>query len=183
MLNSWFYLQALDLCVCMPAKCGGTAFYLTAFKLGDIDTRHARSAVERLASQSGQGPYSPEEITEYYSDKPKLLGVRHPVERFRSLWRDKCRDGDVNMPMLNGWDPSTLIEHITQYPTGNGHWMPQYLYRVPGCKVVDCRRMLHTLGFENAVVNATNPSEGDPDMPTADILRHYSRDYDLWRMV
>lgn len=180
-LNLWYYLLSMDVCVCVPAKCGGTAFYQAAFHVHEVEPRHVKSAVDRLASMSGAGPYTPIEVSTYYPTKRKIMAVRHPVQRFVSLWRDKCRDGDENMPMVAGWDPETLLQHIKEYPAGNDHWMPQYLYQAPGCEVVDYQKLMPLLGLKAERVNVTYGKETDPEMPKTDIIRQFQQDYFLWR--
>jgi len=52
--------------------------------------------------------------------------LRHPLDRFRSLWRNKCRDGGklaAAADVLYGMSPEELFEFIQEY--GNHHWTRQ----------------------------------------------------------
>lgn len=51
--------------------------------------------------------------------------VRHPVDRFCSLWRSKCRD-EASIANINvhGMSPQELMSHIENGAT-DVHWTPQ----------------------------------------------------------
>jgi hypothetical protein len=60
----------------------------------------------------------------------RIAIIRHPVFRFKSLWRNKCRDGGkimlakhLNQHPIRGLTPSELFEYIQKHD--NYHWTPQ----------------------------------------------------------
>jgi len=59
-----------------------------------------------------------------YKCPRRVFVVRHPVERFKSLWRNKCRDGEQANLGIAGMTPEQLFEHI-QTARDNYHWTPQ----------------------------------------------------------
>ena len=51
--------------------------------------------------------------------------VREPVDRFKSLWRSKCRDEDnIADHRVCGMQPKQLMQHILAGNT-DVHWAPQ----------------------------------------------------------
>lgn len=178
-LHMWWYLPDHGACVCVPAKCGGSAFYRKAFNITHMKQQHLRSRAVEIGLLTGMGPFTPEQIQHYYSDAPKHLAVRHPVERFASLWRDKCRDGDDNIPWMQGWAPDKLLNHIRAFPLGNGHWVPQYLYRVPGTSLIPSIQLLKALGHEQHIEHETRRNSDDPPMPVDGIETLYKDDMRL----
>lgn len=174
----WFYVRQKDICFCVPAKCGGTAFYRAVFNVpADVPIEHSRSYAVRLALDLGAGPFSPHEVNKYFPDVKRFLIVRDPVDRFMSLWRNKCRrDGDESQRYLVGWTPEQLIDHVEKFPFGNPHWVPQYSYLLPKTKVVR--------SFKGLLVttrhNMTQQLADDPEPPKERIATHYAQDMKLW---
>lgn len=113
---------------------------------------------------------------------PAFMAVRDPVDRFASLWRNKCRDGDPNMPVLKGMSPRKLLRTIRKNPSGNTHWIPQAVLYRPGVEVVDYRQLGDRLGLDEIRVNETKRRRG-PAMPADAIRRHYAADARLWEKV
>lgn len=169
----WFYLRRHDLCVCVPNKCGGTAFYRAMFDVPEaVATRDVRSFAVQVALETGAGPFSPAEVVHYFSDRRKLLALREPVQRFASLWRDKYRSAE----------PRQIIDMIRQHPLGDPHWVPQYLQVVPGAELIDCARLGGLLGYQSRE-NETTPRDDDAPMPADAIREHYAQDVLLWNGV
>lgn len=171
----WFYLPGPDLCVAVPAKCGGTSFYRAIFNVPeDVPSEHVRSHAVLTTLELGRGPYSVREVVKYHSRKRKVLAVRDPVERFRSLWRDKCRDAPAG-PMSR-LSPSGLMSLIRSHPFGDAHWAPQYAWLVPGCEVVLYSELPTLLEYESVHERRTVPAKRDPEMPVDEIEEFYAAD-------
>lgn len=188
--KQWFYLAYRDTCVCVPAKCGGTSFYRHAFNVpARVPAEHVRSFAVSVAQDTGAGPFSPHEIVRFFPDSRRLIAVRHPVERFQSLWRDKCRR--LPGPTLNsteylrGWTQEQLMDLIESTPFGDPHWVPQQHELVPEAALLDCAALGAVLGYSTAVhENRTRALSTDPDPPVERILQHYRADADIyWRVL
>lgn len=162
-MSLWF--KRRDTWVCAPPKCGGTALYCAALGIDPKVGRHVFSTAQGL--------------TEFHDEpgRPALMAVRDPVDRFASLWRDKCRDGDENMPWLAGMTPDELMTHIEADPAGNPHWMPQRYWWREWVETVPFRLIAERLELPVVRVNATAPD--DTPMPVARIKAHYEQDIEL----
>jgi hypothetical protein len=171
MTRLWFKVG--ERYACVPAKCGGTAFYRRAFGILDGPDSHVFSAALLRAQ-----PYLPDEVAAF--DGPKWLAVREPLSRFKSLWRDKCCTLDVNVPMLHGLTPDELIGLIERDPFGDSHWMPQFKYLTPGVRLVPYRKMFQVLGFEPLEANVGSQG-AEPQFPVERILSMYGVDALLHR--
>ena len=55
--------------------------------------------------------------------KQRVFVVRHPVDRFLSLWRNKCRDAERGLGIHN-LSQVELFEHIKKAPPDD-HWTRQ----------------------------------------------------------
>jgi hypothetical protein len=165
----WFKFRGLF--VCAPPKCGGTALYSAA--LG-IDPKHGNNTFAK--AQKKVQFFRPDEIT-----LPALMAVRYPVDRFMSLWRNKCRDGDPHLEFLRGMSPEELLEHIAKKPFANAHWAPQVTWYRTGVELVDYRSMHLRLGLPGARINTTEAHEDDPDVEVADVKALYEEDFELWK--
>ena len=145
----WFRYSGVY--VCAPPKCGGTALYCAALgidpALGNRVFERARELAEFV---------EPDQV-----EPPAVLAVRDPVERFASLWRNKCRDGDPNYPQLAGLSPMKLLEMIRANPVANAHWIPQSAFHRPGADVVDYRILGPFLGLGELRVNETVRLDSD----------------------
>lgn len=151
----WLRLPS-GVCAGVPLKCGNTT---------------VRSAL------GVRDWFSPREVVRKFPDSEKWLVVRDPVERFASLWRDKCRDGGLKH--LAGKSPDELIGLIESWPMGDKHWFPQFGYLVPGVELVTLPRFMSRLGIARRD-NATVVRQDDPDMPEARVRAHYARDVAMW---
>ena len=60
---------------------------------------------------------------------PKIWIIRHPWDRFKSLWRQKCRDKGQTDPRLDRklhtLGPTQLYDFISRPANDNWHWTPQ----------------------------------------------------------
>lgn len=166
--NLWFRYN--DCAYCLPPKCGGTALYRKAFLISDaVPDREVFSHIVKNAT------FMPRHVVAGF--RTAVLGVRDPVQRFKSLWRDKCRDGDENMTYLKGLSPVELVGYIEGRLYADSHWAPQSHYYAPGVKVVPHSTLLSWFGC--AIVNMTECRDDDPSFPVGEILRLYSEDVQL----
>jgi hypothetical protein len=151
--------------LCAPPKCGGTALYCAALGIDPSLGRHVFSTAQGL--------------TEFYEEpgEPAFMAVRDPIDRFGSLWRDKCRDGDENMPELQGMTPELLMDIVEREPQGNAHWMPQRYWWREGVQIIDFREISKRLGLPTLSVNVTEPDH--TPLPIERIVRHYHMDFEL----
>lgn len=167
----WFIVQ--ETFVCAPPKCGGTALYRSALRIGsDIPDRHVFSAALSRAEF-----FTPEQMLT--SGLKAVMAVRDPVSRFGSLWRDKCRDTDENIPELSGLSPDQLMDVIEANAEGNSHWMPQAVHYREGVELVYYRRLLCRLKLPLIKANRTRLKHSDPAFPIKRIVAHYRTDVEL----
>lgn len=169
----WVYLRWLDVCVCVPNKNGGEAFRNKICDIQGWDIARDTFAVMMEFHKSGDGPFSPSETEAFYPDTPHYLSVREPVDRFASLWRNKCRD-TKNTPSLFGKTPDELMDHIEANPEGNSHWFRQSGYLTNKTQCIAYDDLFSFLGWPYSAKNVTT-SHGE-DMPVDRILAHYSED-------
>jgi hypothetical protein len=168
-VNLYFRFQ--DQYVCAPPKCGGTALYCAALGIEPGGRSEYSRALEKTEF------VSPDQALQH--ELPIVLAVRDPVDRFASLWRDKCRDGDPNLPELQGLSPTELMDLVEHNPLGNAHWAPQCEHWRPGIEAVDYLDFPAWIGLQTERINATSAKPQDADMPTIRILAHYSADLQL----
>lgn len=168
----WFVVNGTF--VCAPPKCGGTALYRSALGIGaDVHDRHVFStALTRTEF------FTADEMAT--SGRKAIMAVRDPVSRFASLWRDKCRDTDANMPELSGLSPDELMDVIEAEPDGDSHWMPQAVHYRKCVEVVHHRQLLSRLNLRTVYANTTIETETDPVYPVERIVAHYHEDADLF---
>lgn len=177
--RSWYWLADAGVCVCVPPKCGSTAF-AKSFGAPNINALNARADAE------GFGPYRPGEVYGRHPDAPKLLAFRDPVDRFASMWRNWCRDREredipavVTYP-IGGMTMDELIDAIEVFPLGNQHWYPQAGYLVPGVELVRHTEILERIGRPSITANVTTARDDDPPVPLERLQRLYAHDFDLW---
>lgn len=180
MFGGWFQVRP-RVYACVPAKCGSQSLKLAAFgynRLKQILDERRR----RLRNGGFDiGPFTPWEVAKFQGRK--ILGVREPVDRFGSLWRDKCLNvGKTHhriARVVGGMKPAELIEYIARAPFFDSHWFPQSVYLVPDVTVVPNDMILETLELEHVRHNA-RPHSSEP-MPEKRIREIYARDVALWR--
>lgn len=166
----WF--QCGSRLVCAPPKCGGTALYCAALGLDPAFGPDVLTMARRVTEF-----YTPDEVAG--SGCEAVQAVREPIARFMSLWRDKCRCGDDNLPALRGMTPRQLMTVIEKDPEGNAHWLPQACFYRPGFKLVPYRFMCVYLGVRRLAVNTTRAADTDLPAPIDRILDHYAADVAL----
>jgi len=127
-----------------------------------------------------------------YDYKYRVFIIRHPLDRFDSLWRNKARDGGRlskgggrGMHKVIGMTPRELFEYTKTHP--NHHWTPQcVLHAGVPCRVVRLENMADfwdDMTFTKHPFPKINPTDGkvprDEEL-TADIMNYYEDDYILW---
>lgn len=159
---------------CAAAKCGSMSLRQSIFGVSRLS-----DVIKQLAAEErcGSGPFAPWEVNKLHGRK--VLGVRDPVERFQSLYRDKCAKRSKSDPGLCGLSPDELMALIESYPAGNTHWMPQSFYAVPGVELVRYDRLLEYLELEHEHINQS-PQVTIPKVPVERIRRFYAIDQQLW---
>lgn len=147
--------------------------------------RKFRQKEKRYGTLRQMGRYSNTEIQSRFPDTPKYLGLRHPVSRFASLWRDKCPlTKRTSTPLVHGLSPDGLLDYIKEHPERDQHWATQCSYVIPGVILIDYARLLTELDLPpRRVVNATNRDVADPPMPEDAILEFYAADFVLWQQM
>jgi len=166
--------------VCVPAKCGSTSFHAAIIPELNVNPWYAADAY--LAS-IGAGPFTPMEVYRRFPTVPKILAVRNPVKRFRSLWYDFCVDGraDENYHNFRGMSPWDLMDFIESFPCGDRHWVAQSAYLLPDVQRVKSRYLLSMLGLPYRELNRS--ARAGEKMPVERILKHYAADMRLWEEV
>ena len=110
------------------------------------------------------------------------MAVREPLSRFGSLWRDKCYDRPPRViDYVKGMSPDQLMDHIEDFPFGNGHWVPQWYYTLPGIKLVKYDKLQEFLGLPQTHANQSKKTE--IDLPEERILSHYRKDLEMWKSL
>lgn len=116
----------------------------------------------------------------------KVFVVRHPVERFMSLYRNKCRDGERGLHLDHIASPRALFEHIQTAPPDD-HWARQVDLLAPfhgKAELVQLDRMADwwrdNMPGEFPHLHQTADREApDPELFT-DLALHYRADLDLF---
>ncbi len=172
----WVYLEEFDCCVCIPHKNGSCSFRREIIKIKEWNiSDHTQSVMLRFF-KDGHGPFHPKEVELQYADKDHFLSVRHPLERFVSLWRNKCRD-KMGIPRdVWGLTPDELMDFIEDHE--DHHWRKQADYVTKTTIPIDDRDLLKKLGV-GVVLNATQ-GDDDPAMPVDRIVDYYADDVLLW---
>ena len=107
--KAWYYVPEWELTIGVAPKCG---------------TRTIYKLLENVNFYSAPNP-----------DIRPVFIVRHPVERFSSLWKQKCRDGrristiDNPSNYAKDWSIDELLDHIER-GLWNHHWAPQSVFEM-----------------------------------------------------
>ena len=172
---AWIYLRELDCCICIPHKNGGSSFRRDIIKMRRWGISDTTMSVMLRFSVDRHGPFYPEEVDEKYSDKEHFLSVRHPINRFTSLWGNKCRDRRGFPRELWGMTPDELMDYIETHE--DRHWRRQSNYATKNTTPIHHDELLQKIGV-TSVLNATRI--GNEDVPIRRILDHYADDLRLW---
>lgn len=180
--RSWYLIG--DTYVCVPPKCGSTSF----MRAVDAEARDGLDFRARMKEKK-RGPWAPQDVVRRKHGR-RVLAVRDPVSRFRSLWRHLVRNDETRLwwadrhriPM-GITSPDELLSFIKRFPMGNYHWYPQYGYVVPGVEIVRYDRLLSGLNLPEVVANVGSPSDMDDQIPEVEVMSFYSMDQALWESV
>lgn len=115
-----------------------------------------------------------------------IMVVRHPLDRFKSLWRNKCRDGGrVKGRQLEGLTPEGLFDVILR-DLPNSHWVSQrdFYDNIPtrcSIKVVRLENLQQYIA--TPLPKLLNVTTGDVPMSTQlerAVTKHYAADVRLY---
>ena len=129
---------------------------------------------------------------------PKIWIVRHPWDRFKSLWRQKCRDkGRTDLRFddtMHKMDPHELFTFIKRPCNDNWHWTRQsdIIGMVNRPIVLPAITMLRTESFSEwwkygdlPIINATEDKgefdEGFEPLREA-VETYYQDDLEMWQV-
>lgn len=177
----WCYFDEWNCCICFPQKNGGNAFRkkLKTLKRWESPKMAYHIEVFSELQKCGHGPFTPKEADIFYPNIPHYLAVRHPLDRFKSLWRNKCRDRVGHPKEIYGLSPDELMDFIER--NSNSHWMSQSMYVTTKTIPVRHSVLLDRMGSEK--VNKTESRDDDPEFPVDRVLRHYAADLKLWEQA
>lgn len=163
----------------VPPKNGTSAFYEALRRAHSLPRTKHFKMIE-------QNPSIFEKVE--YLDHPGFFIVRHPLDRFESLWRSKCRDrhGSIGGHPVRGMNPYELFEYIQTHD--DIHWRRQVDMIRAGedPKLVPIEEFsahfLRHTGLEMWPINQTK------SMPTdyfdlgllSDVADYYSEDEELY---
>ena len=174
----WVYLKEFDCCVCFPHKNGGCSFRWQIIKIKGWQFISSRSLhVMQNFYSDGHGPFHPKEAEYLYPHVPHYLAVRHPVDRFRSVWQNKCRDQMGPPVEVYGMTPDELMDYIEVVE--DRHWRRQSENLTGITQPVLVAELLQMIGAEKHI-NKTERQDSDPDMPIDRILNYYADDLRIW---
>lgn len=115
----WTEFKLHDVCYGVLPKCGSTALH---------ESIRRTYKLERSKGQHwpDDNPYV-RRVAQPSTSKARFV-VRHPLDRFESLWRSKCRDGHgkVGGHDIRGLTPEQLFEYIQKHD--DPHWRAQAPY-------------------------------------------------------
>lgn len=179
-LAYWYRSKSGTELLCAPPKCGSSALamrYFHAASVGDLQA----GAIGRADRDQGGGPWRACDLAGVHKSLPRYLAIRDPVERFASLWRNKCRDQLTphGNAAVHGMTPLQLADYIGRHPFADLHWFPVAAYYAPGVHLVELSAFLSRLGIEPGW-NATRTLPDDPPMPVDAIAELYPADFNLW---
>lgn len=194
MTNWWFEVDVRgERCFAsVPPKCGLMSFLAgyvpglpevikeKGMRVGEIGLAYAKAR--------GLGPYTARDVVRQFPDAPRFLAVRHPLDRFRSIWKDKCDPKWQRHPSTSpgtvdltaGMTPDELMDLVEAWPGGDNHWVPQWWFLVPRAKPLPFDRFNQLLGLPAVHTHRSRMSGEGVAFPEARILAHYARDLELW---
>jgi hypothetical protein len=123
----WIYVPDWDEWILAPPKCAATSFYHALAKHmsgGRIQTVSRADSLEVIIRYGGE--------VERLGWNDGTMIVRNPIDRFKSCWRDKCRDtAPREVPNkthgrwkrdVAGMSPEEFYEYTLE--NDNQHWTP-----------------------------------------------------------
>jgi hypothetical protein len=119
----WVYIPEFNLAICAPPKCASRSLLFTLAKryYGCEDYQAVRPSDFKRKDKH----YMYLDAAGVQSHWRRLAIIRHPIERFISLWAHHCRDGTPGIPnqLRKGASMHDLLDYIEE--NQNAHWMPQ----------------------------------------------------------
>ena len=169
------WIQVGKRLLCVPAKNGSMSFRVSIMPELKGRPQLGNKFIEK-ARERKIGLYS----TEYALSLglPMFLSVRHPVDRFSSLWRDLQRKSVRTLLPLRFCSPDQLMDAIEKYPDGNDHWVRQTYYWREGVHVVPYNQFLSRMHLPYKWEHRSEDLKAE--MPTDRILKHFAGDVELW---
>lgn len=164
-LRQWHYAPKLGLSIGAAPKCGSASI------------RDALSGCEVQTQVVGAGR--------------RIWVVRHPVDRFISLWKNKCRDGHKlqyrgNRYFVKDWTLEALLSFIESNPQPPNHnWAQQHQLEGGHDSTLIALEHLNEWWEEQGfgIMPVSNPSAGDVEISDAirgRIIKHYVCDMNLY---
>lgn len=183
----WWYIVDDDTVACAPPKCGFMSFSAALIpRMPETLEHNPNVAVGHITlgymRAIGRGPFTAVEVMKNFGDRRRVLAIRDPVARFRSIWRDKCRPElrkDPAYEDVAGLNPFELMDYVEAYPFGDEHWQPQWSYILPDVEMVPFDQFNEYLGLPAVHIHSYN--RGHVVVPDDRIRRHYDRDVEIWK--
>jgi len=121
----WYTVKHWEYSFHASAKAGSQTLLksiLHEFNIPDPGMGQRRAVVHHRLVKTGKVLATPQ------PEKEAIQFVRHPIDRFDSLWRWGCRDHNQGIPSAL-WDagPNELLWHIWENLYDNVHWCPQFV--------------------------------------------------------
>lgn len=180
----WVYLPSFELSICAPPKCGSRAllYALVNHFYGPVDYQEVRPSEWCGQLEHFSFMTSPR-------NGEKVAFVRHPLDRFKSLYAHHCRDGYPGVPHeYRGGSVERLIKLISIRPNADPHWATQksVIGDLAGVNLVSISYaaiwLKNRTGIDMAVVNKTAAGAIDINEDQEQrILAHYAEDMELVR--
>ena len=176
----WVYVKPMDITIGVPPKNGSTSVYDALRRTYD-STAPISGAQWIMSSDSCEFVAQPKGLHAFFI-------VRHPVDRFRSLWVNKClraqgkADADVE---LAGLTPDELLQLIRHDPEGDPHWRSQLSLLGNPEMAIELVPIEHLSGALPLSVWRMNDSNSAhfklDDRLVAQVKNHYAGDCNLYQ--
>lgn len=172
-LECWWNVPDWGFAVCLPPRCGSTTVthYLFANEL------------------TCYRPIIENKITGNVQDDMvrRIMVVRDPVERFTSLWKSKCLNGeklwvDDEVAVLDNMSPDGLISFVEHDRSGDAHWATlteiEAGYSTEIIHMKDMNEVLGLTSIEHLNYTGNNKVTLDPKVEKR-VREFYKDDYAL----
>lgn len=177
--SPWVNLQQFDITYGVPPKNASSSFFEALRRHYDLKRTKGVQFVDN--------PHVCKSPIPLYE---AFFVVRHPLDRFESLWRSKCRDGHgtIGGHPVRGLTPEELFAYIQEHPEDDPHWRRQtsLLGNVEGPQPI----LLPVDHFAEHFLSKTgiemwqqNPTHGECPMTLelmTDVMEHYEADLFLY---
>ena len=172
--SPWVHLKQFDVCYGVMPKNASSSFYEALRRSYGLPRRKGFQIIEDCEHLR--------KVAQPCTPKARFI-VRHPLDRFESLWRSKCRDhhGSIGGHPIRDMSPDELFAYIQEHD--DPHWRSQAPYVMtldaePTLVPVEyfAQQFRLDTGFE---AWHQNPTTGDCPMSIElmhDVLEHYAND-------